>query len=784
LQRKENRVLSFERGIMQHSNTAQQDYFRGKNTYYLGICTSIFFVFTFLSEASAQLPPALEMPDPLRTAKSIYQNRIIRPDDLQAQYLRLEELLEEGAYRTMLQEGMSLYMLDSTQERLLVLMAEAARLGNDQALFYRMVGNIKQLYPLNGTAWVIEAIAAQQQGMDDNAVKKLLDQALRREATLSTAWYQVALLESRQKHEKKALTAAKKALRYASVPYDAAMLYGFLLLQKSTPSYRKALPLFELALRSEKEGLAGVYAGYCAFMLGKGTYADSILTSFSVKYPRFPLAYILRAAHYNSLHENAKTITVLRAMLQNAGENYPYMRHAGLTEILNRMDRGILDSVAVHTRLKAVGEVLLLDDACLTERVYKDLSHLGGDTCLDHTIVIWSAVGFSGGCTEKALGSINAAYACDTISIFIQALLASIYQELNQPDYALYYLQAAIAYGGRYPDLLFSAATLAKERGQYLLSKQYFEELKPELSSNPVLWSAYAVTLMATGDTASAQALFERTIAVQPPFSEPYKALAAIYASKGSFQAALNMADEALRRQQDATVYYLRAKLRDTLGFDSNVEEDLIACLELSPHFIPALQQLAVHYRNNLRLPEYCKAVEVLLLSGRGEELPYYVDYLLEIQDSGRAMKSINQLKQDFPNDRNALKAAAFGYVRLRQWEEAATVYTEIQRMGDTTFSYLKVAVLCCYLMTGDKERTYEMIEKERFNPDPSFQIARGLFLLYQFGRSTVHPNFWPLTLEPQADTAVLGQLLRMIAGNRGVIAQVPLATIAPWLMR
>lgn len=734
------------------------------------------------SDLYAQSPPTLEVPNPLRTAQSIYQNRTIRPDNLNDRYTHMEELLEAGQFKALVVEGMSLYLLDSTQERLLVLLTEAARLEGDKVLFLRMLGNLKQLHPLNGTAWVIEALNAQQQGRSDEEVRALLQQALARESTLSAAWYHLALLEARQSRFKKAIKASDRALRYAADPYDAAMLYGFLQIQKRKPAYVRALSLFELALRSETEGLAGLYAGYCAYMLDRGAYADRLLSEFSLKYPRYPLAYILRASRFASLGDHAGAIHLLQTMLSKAGDSFPYMRQAGLEEVLGNLQSALPDSLQLHKRLRAISEVLLFDDRCLTERLYTDLLRTSSDTCIDRTIVIWSAIGFSGPCTAPALSSIGAAYACDTSSIFLNALLASVYMELNQKDYAYYYLQSAIAYGARYPDMLRSAAVMAHGRKEYATARKYFEWLKPTLSNDPVLWSSYATTLLAFGDTVAAQDLFERSAAAKPMVSEPFEAMARLYASQGHFQAALNMADEAIRRNSDANLYYLRAVLRDTLGFDANVEEDLLASLEMNAEYLPALQKLADYYHSHARMIEYGKALEVLLLAGQSGNLHQYIDHLLDEQDTVKAFHTLSQFIVRYPDDTLAKKVAIVGLVRMRRLQEATVLCEQLLDTTQGEASSLKAALLCCHMMSGQNRRASEMLQKEKNNVDPSFEMARSLYLLLQYGDGLIHQKQWPARLEPQAEVWMLGEMLKSIAGTRGIISQVPLVTIAPWI--
>lgn len=718
-------------------------------------------------------------PNPLETAKSIYQSRSINPDNYTERLKKIEELFEQGEYLKVQEESKAVLMLDSINERLLVLMAETSRILGDTMSMNRYAQRLNYHHPLNTSAFVIPAVYYLQSDQVQKA-EDLLNDAFKRDKNDPYANYYMSILSAEKGDLNKALKWASKSLKYAENPYDAAMFYGYLLLSKPKPKYREALKYFDLVSMHDPKGTSSIYQGYCLYMCEEWDESALKLKSFLLKVPDHPLSLMLLASIEANRNQTSASLEYLKALQKALQESQYFIKEAGFSEILKALEDMSEDSPAKKELLLALSDIFILDDRCITSKVLERYQS-GIFYCEHFKVVLLSVIGFSGQEAKEGLKWIDRAYACDTSSIFTNMLISSLYIQMNNMEYALAFNEKAIEYGADNFQVFYTAALLASRLEKYGRALDLYGIAVSKRENYAPLHTDYAMCALASGDSSLAYQQANLSVKLQPTFPAPYRLLSQLYFSKQEFQKSLDYIDQAIHRGAEAEDYYHRALLRDTLGFDSNVEDDLKRAYLLDSSMVKASYRLGLigwdksHYESAVY---YFKSAA---LQGHLPSLKSYGQLLVWMNDTLAWDYMLQQLRKDKRFSQNQLLSLARSFTLEGQYFLANTLYENALKNSTLEYKDQAEMILCRLALsdTSNAQSAFRAIS-EGYQSRESYLVIKNLIALKT---GAINPSGfeWPQSIEMQLSQSSFVVLAKLVMQNLKISPE-QMHTWAPWM--
>jgi tetratricopeptide (TPR) repeat protein len=509
---------------------------------------------------------------PAKSAREIYLNRNLPPDDYQAQIKAIEEWFREGDYQRVARKSEDLLKLDSTLELPLIFAAESYRLMDevDTSLYY--TEKIKRHHPLLAAPYLIDALIAYRAGKLKE-MNQQLEEAQKREPESSYLFHYKAIYHAELGQLREARSFARKMLRQTGALDPVALqVNGVLELSKKSPNYKKAYRWLKKSMElNPSDDLLG-YLAYCSFELEKHQDCIDYLKALNQKPEKQVGSLGLQALAQLNLGRNDEAFqTLLMADSVLAKVAYFNLKILGLREVFAEIKH--LPPSEARAFYISWARILFFNRSddfdviafYLWQKPY----------CARGKWFIVAAAEHPHSKVKKAMSHLSSAYYCDSTSVFLNAVIADYYTQMNNPDEALFFLQRAIDRGLNYPDIFYVHSLLHLAIGD---TTQALANLRKAIDLNknlPVVWFEYSKLLINHGESEKGTEALQSCIELNPTFSAPYRLLSELLYREGAFNRSLTAIDDAIRREPLAEDYLLRAKLRDTLGFDSNIEEDL-----------------------------------------------------------------------------------------------------------------------------------------------------------------------------------------------------------------
>jgi predicted Zn-dependent protease len=690
---------------------------------------------------------------PAKSAKEMYLNRNLSPDDVEAQLKVIEEWLREGEYALALKKSEELLKLDSTLEQPLTFAAEASRLLNDFGKAAQYIEQIKRSNPLSAAPYLIEALIAYHSGRLEEMVV-YLDQAKKREPQSSYLYHYYALYHFGMGNINKAKRLGKSMLKQSKDHLaEAYRLNGLLEINSPNPNWKKAFKLLKVAAELAPTYDLTIPLAYAAYEVKEYHTCLNYLDQFH-KQPATHIGPLtLKAmAHFqlNQLEQASQSLHLADSLLNTIQDLN--LRIVGLKELYKEVKD--LPIAEAKPFLFVWAQTMYYDHE--VQYPFARRSLRDRDYCDKSKWFLLTAANHSMKKNRHALFHLQWAYKCDTLSPFLNFFVMTIYNLKEDHESAHYFLKRSIEYGLNYGEAYYLNAQYYKmeeDTAEVLSNFKKALELSPYMG---LIWYEYGAYLLSIGDSVAGIEALEKCLSFNPANANPYRLLSQTLYNRSSFNRSLTAIDDAIRREPQAEDYLLRAKLRDTLGFDSNIEEDLKEALNKNADLVE-LQEFYIRWlADQNRKPEAitlmaqtCNQVlaweEIMPSCASSDTALEQLEVF--IQACGKVDTEAARMADFFWDQHNLLKAGEwFNQSKLRQ-------------------NKLKAAL--CFIHEGD-------VDKARAITDLSFELKpeekiwlRNIIQLKEKGLNGLERMRWNISMSPH--DKVTEQLVQMVFNQLGL---------------
>lgn len=692
---------------------------------------------------------------PAQSAKEIYLNRNVSPDDYATQVKLIDELFIEGDYTRALQRCESLLKLDSTLDHPLIIAAESCRLMNDfqKASYYS--GQIRRFHPILAAPYLIDALLAYQSNNLQEMLRQL-QEAEKREPKSSYLHHYYTLYFFEKGELNKAKQSAKRMLKYSTDQLAEAFKINALLdMSKPPVNWKKAHQFLKLAVDlGFKENLC-IPLAYSAYHIKEYETCLNYLDEFHKE----PLAYAgplalqaMAQFQLNQPEKAARSIQIADSLLHTVQDLN--LRIVGLKELYKEVKEMPIAEARPYLFLWA--QTMYFDHEVqypLARRSLHDKSY-----CDKSKWFLLTAANHPRKKGRHALLHLQWAYKCDTLSPFLNLYVMTIFSQNEDHESAHHFLKKSIENGLNYSEAYYLNALYYKEFGD---TTETLANFKKAIKMNPhlgIIWYEYGEYLLSLGDSSTGIEALEKCLSFNPTSSKPFRLISQALFKQSAFNKSLAAIDDAIRREPLPEDFLLRAKLRDTLGFKANIEEDLIKAHELDPENVDILGYYIRWLNLQQRQPEALQ-----MMTRHCFQVLQWNELLRVCEKSDSTLQYLEQFALSCGLPDSLSEQMAEFYLQKENLLEAGLWFSR----GKKQNSDFKAAL--CYINAGAIIKARSITDFASTH-NQKMQWLRNVIELKEKGPELVDQLNWKLELTPM--DPISEQLLKKLIGQLGLNTQ------------
>src|SRR5574344_375954 len=230
-----------------------------------------------------------------------------------------------------------------------------------------------------------------------------------------------------------------------------------------------------------------------------------------------------------------------------------------------------------------------------------------------------------------------------------------------------------------------------------------------------------AATQQEIGNIDKANEGFDKVLAQDPNYSSAYYQKASIMFNKGEVEKGKELNKKAVALQPNNEWYRLQLiQMYLALNDYKNAAVEYENLVKINPNEIDYYQELAQVYMRLGQTDKMLKTMDYIEDHwGTSEEITLFkFRYYISKNDISSAEKIVDKLTaQNSPLQSATLAIMAEMYMKKNDYDKAKIYYDKIEAL-DSTDSYINVSLANLYLKKGDKQKTFESLQKAVNNPN------------------------------------------------------------------